>query len=481
MNDSNTSIIIDEIYEKLLVKNFLVIGLYVPVFITALLANVLVVWVVIKEQYMRRSSEVQLDQNSLAYEMRTRGNERVSVRQGYGYGCRPNRQVRSANGRDFSPLRHSPSCSGRPVDWRTLNEDREDTVDQKTTKIGTTSSKWVSRHDGQSASFLSKMSLKGGGVTNYFLVNLSIADLFVALVCMPNAAYAAYTSVYSFGEYACKISAYLQCVSVASSIFTITAMAVDRYLAITRPFGFFYRCFNKRTTTIIILLMWILSLALFMPVLLVTGTSKLEYIEVQNKSLYINVHFCGEHWEKSSMSPVQQALGITWFIFMFVLPGLIILFAYSMMSRTLCSGVPPFDNNDGVTCMQQRNRLMRSRKRVACILLLLAFIFAGCWLPYHVVNLLGDVGNDNYKELTMYLLLLGHANSALNPVIYCALSRRFRNSIKDLICVDIHFTRRRQNMQIGFQFREQLIVTWGRIRAVKWVCKKDNVCAGALL
>ncbi|KAJ3638763.1 hypothetical protein MTP99_002097 [Tenebrio molitor] len=351
MNDSNTSIIIDEIYEKLLVKNFLVIGLYVPVFITALLANVLVVWVVIKEQYMRRSP------------------------------------------------------------WPYFSVTYFETV------------------------------------TNYFLVNLSIADLFVALVCMPNAAYAAYTSVYSFGEYACKISAYLQCVSVASSIFTITAMAVDRYLAITRPFGFFYRCFNKRTTTIIILLMWILSLALFMPVLLVTGTSQLEYIEVQNKSLYINVHFCGEHWEKSSMSPVQQALGITWFIFMFVLPGLIILFAYSMMSRTLCSGVPPFDNNDGVTCMQQRNRLMRSRKRVACILLLLAFIFAGCWLPYHVVNLLGDVGNDNYKELTMYLLLLGHANSALNPVIYCALSRRFRNSIKDLICVDIHFTRRRQNMQ----------------------------------
>jgi hypothetical protein len=31
---------------------------------------------------------VQLDQNSLGYEMRTRGNERVSVRQGYGYGCR---------------------------------------------------------------------------------------------------------------------------------------------------------------------------------------------------------------------------------------------------------------------------------------------------------------------------------------------------------------------------------------------------------
>jgi hypothetical protein len=33
-------------------------------------------------------ASLQLDQNSLAHEMRTRGNERVSVRQGYGYGCR---------------------------------------------------------------------------------------------------------------------------------------------------------------------------------------------------------------------------------------------------------------------------------------------------------------------------------------------------------------------------------------------------------
>jgi hypothetical protein len=32
------------------------------------------------------SIEIQLDQNSLADEMRTRGNERVSVRQGYDYG-----------------------------------------------------------------------------------------------------------------------------------------------------------------------------------------------------------------------------------------------------------------------------------------------------------------------------------------------------------------------------------------------------------
>jgi hypothetical protein len=87
--------------------------------------------------------DIQLDQNSLASEMRRPGNEGVSVRQGCGYGCRcgtlneanllktartccsleawsadfspivhdlntsrHNKQVRSASGRDFSPLRH---------------------------------------------------------------------------------------------------------------------------------------------------------------------------------------------------------------------------------------------------------------------------------------------------------------------------------------------------------------------------------------
>jgi integrase len=38
--------------------------------------------------FRRSSATLQLDQNSLAYEMRTRGNKRVSVRQGYAYGCR---------------------------------------------------------------------------------------------------------------------------------------------------------------------------------------------------------------------------------------------------------------------------------------------------------------------------------------------------------------------------------------------------------
>lgn len=55
MNQTNfTEWTVEDILRTLRVDNFVVIGLYVPVFIVALLANVLVIWVVIKDQYMRR-------------------------------------------------------------------------------------------------------------------------------------------------------------------------------------------------------------------------------------------------------------------------------------------------------------------------------------------------------------------------------------------------------------------------------------------
>ncbi|XP_023017252.1 tachykinin-like peptides receptor 86C [Leptinotarsa decemlineata] len=276
-------------------------------------------------------------------------------------------------------------------------------------------------------------------VTNYFLVNLSIADLLVTLVCMPNAAWLAYTTMYPFGKLTCKISPYLQCIAVSLSIFTITAMALDRYLAITRPFGMIYRSFSKTTTVVIIIALWVMSLVLFSPILFIYRLRE----DFFPTDLGLLVSVCIEDW---SLFPISQSdLGIVWFVFMFAMPGVIMLFAYSMMGRTLCSGKPPFDNDS--TSTQQRNKLIKGRKRVACILLLLAFVFALCWLPYHLMTLMADLGTstgEHTKQSKRYLRLLGHANSALNPIIYCALSRKFRRSIKNLFCVKMTFKRRRQ-------------------------------------
>jgi len=47
-------------------------------------------------------------------------------------------------------------------------------------------------------------------VTNYFVVNLSIADLLVTIICMPVAVSQAVSVVWIHGELMCKLSSYLQ-------------------------------------------------------------------------------------------------------------------------------------------------------------------------------------------------------------------------------------------------------------------------------
>ncbi|KAF5304675.1 hypothetical protein FQA39_LY09452 [Lamprigera yunnana] len=100
-------------------------------------------------------------------------------------------------------------------------------------------------------------------------------------------------------------------ISVASSVFTITAMAVDRYLAITQPFSF-CRWFNKRTTIIVIIVLWITSMIVFAPLLFVGRTHEDEFMD--NFTLV----FCQESWENFYVS--QDIFGIICYIVMFAVP-----------------------------------------------------------------------------------------------------------------------------------------------------------------
>lgn len=58
---------------------------------------------------------------------------------------------------------------------------------------------------------------------------------------------------------------------MAASVFTITAMSIDRYLAIRSPMAF-RRVFNRRSTVLVIIALWLVALGIFVPVL--RGVSK---------------------------------------------------------------------------------------------------------------------------------------------------------------------------------------------------------------
>lgn len=101
-------------------------------------------------------------------------------------------------------------------------------------------------------------------------------------------------------------------IAVASSVFTITAMAIDRYLAITEPLRF-SRWFNKKTTIIVIIVLWITSMVIFAPLLFVTHLNEAEF---DNLTLL----FCQENWKDFYLK--RELFGIICYIMMFVVPGM---------------------------------------------------------------------------------------------------------------------------------------------------------------
>ncbi|XP_039748957.1 neuropeptide FF receptor 2-like [Pararge aegeria] len=274
-------------------------------------------------------------------------------------------------------------------------------------------------------------------VTNIFLVNLSVADLLVTGLCMPIQLSKAITLVWFYGQTVCKIVNYIQGVAVAASVFTLTAMSVDRWISISpeprlRPPG-------RKQALLILAGLWFVALLIFFPLLLVASVRKesvpiiskaYRNISIENKE----VHFCTEEWP--SMEGRKQ-FGTLSFTLVYAIPGSITILSYVFMGRTLCSVRPPFDIYEGNISMQQGLRLMKERKRVAWILLLLAVLFALCWMPYNIMQLLLDINLVNAKDLSMYLpyaLFVGHANSAINPIVYCLMTKNFQRSVHKLLC-----------------------------------------------
>ncbi|XP_045764319.1 QRFP-like peptide receptor [Maniola jurtina] len=277
-------------------------------------------------------------------------------------------------------------------------------------------------------------------VTNIFLVNLSVADLLVTLFCMPVQIAKSVTLLWYFGEVMCKTVNFLQGVAVASSVFTITAMSVDRYLAITQSLRQPWMP-SRRGACSLLAALWLISFAIFAPLLAVAAVEK-EVIpslsRTRNGSVYVEtvIEFCTEKWPDSIR---KELFGTFSFILVYAVPGCIVVVSYSLMGRRLCSVLPPFDQTEGSANSQQRLRLVRERKRVAWILLLLAVLFALCWLPYNILQLLLDVNavrEDSIALVLPYTLLLGHTNSAINPIVYCLMTRNFRRSLRKLLCHD---------------------------------------------
>lgn len=91
--------------------------------------------------------------------------------------------------------------------------------------------------------------------TNMFIINLSCADIGVAVLCMPFSLYTCLRHGWVLGDALCKLNGFLNIVFCLTSLLTLTAISVETYFAICKPL--YHRHMSRKFALGLLLWTWI--------------------------------------------------------------------------------------------------------------------------------------------------------------------------------------------------------------------------------
>jgi hypothetical protein len=137
--------------------------------------------------------------------------------------------------------------------------------------------------------------------SNYFILNLSIADLLIGLLIPPYAPFLLYNRVWKLGKFACTIWLVLDYVVGSASVLCIVVISLDRYLLVSK--GLSYLNEQKISKAIwIMVTVWMIAFINYAPAIIfwelfagVTTTKKDEcQVAFHNSLVYLTATACVE-------------------------------------------------------------------------------------------------------------------------------------------------------------------------------------------
>nr|BBA25539.1 cholecystokinin-1 receptor [Pagrus major] len=304
-------------------------------------------------------------------------------------------------------------------------------------------------------------------VTNLFLLSLSVSDLMVSLVCIPFTLIPNLMRDFIFGTVICKLVMYFMGVSVSVSTFNLVAISLERYSAICNPLT--SRTWQTKSHAAkVITATWVASFILMLPYPI---SSTLKPFTRRNNS---TGHMCRLMWPNDV---IQQSWYVSLLLLLFLIPGIIMMTAYGLISLELYRGIKfelssrkssrdrqsstgsikPGDSDGcymqpskrksitgnfanssskatvGRVCSSSSTANLMAKKRVIRMLLVIVFLFFLCWTPVFVVNAWQAFDRRSAYRLTgapiSFIHLLSYTSACVNPIIYCFMNKRFRQGM----------------------------------------------------
>ncbi|XP_070765404.1 neuromedin-U receptor 1 [Enoplosus armatus] len=283
--------------------------------------------------------------------------------------------------------------------------------------------------------------------TNYYLFSLAVSDLLVLLLGMPLELYELWQNYpFLLGKGGCYFKTFLFETVCLASILNVTALSVERYIAVVHPLRAKYvvtRTHAKR----VILTVWGVSVLCALP------NTSLHGIDIlSSRSFGPSGNISVEIPDSAICTVVKPqwmynlTIQVTTLLFFF-LPMLTISALYMLIGLQLKrekmhqaleakSGFGQ-DSFCNVRTQQQKAR----RRQVTKMLFILVVVFGICWAPFHTDRLMWSFINDwtdNHLEVFQYVHIISgvffYLSSAVNPILYNLMSTRFREMFKEVMC-----------------------------------------------
>ncbi|NXL20236.1 NPFF2 protein, partial [Setophaga kirtlandii] len=267
-------------------------------------------------------------------------------------------------------------------------------------------------------------------VTNLFILNLAISDLLVGLFCMPTTLLDNIIAGWPFGSLVCKMSGMVQGISVSASVFTLVAIAVDRFRCIVHPFK---PKLTVPAAVATIAVIWALAVAIMCPsaALLRLRQEKRFQLLLGTGNATRPVFWCREEWPEPAM---RKAYTTVLFANIYLAPLALIVLMYARIGVSLSRAAVP---GAGKRSREQRRGAWRRKRKAIHMLVLVTLLFALSWLPLWSLMLLSDYASLSDAQLQLinvYIYPLAHwlafSNSSVNPIIYGFCNRSFRRGFQ---------------------------------------------------
>nr|XP_040054015.1 adenosine receptor A2a-like [Gasterosteus aculeatus aculeatus] len=267
-------------------------------------------------------------------------------------------------------------------------------------------------------------------ITNFFVVSLAVADIAVGLLAIPFAI--TISTGFCADFFGCLFIACFVLILTQSSIFSLLAIAVDRYIAIKDPLRYNSLVTGQRAKCVITLC-WVLSVGIGL-------TPMLGWNRGWNSTAAVGSKICPEGLTECLFEEVVTMDYMVYFNFFgcVLVPLAIMLVIYTNIFmaarrqlRLMGSKVVHAPSPGEMASARSPRSTLQKEVHAAKSLAIIVGLFAMCWLPLHIINcfnyLCRNCGRAHIWVMNI-AIILSHANSVVNPFIYAFHMLEFRET-----------------------------------------------------